>query len=149
MSEQFELTIPGKPVAKGRPKFAVRGGKPIAYTPKTTANFENLVKHEAHQIFDTPINGPVMLVVQFYLPRPKRIIWKTRPMPCIFTEKKPDVTNLVKSIEDGLNGIAFNDDSQIAILTVTKRYHGKNNEYYKQPDGTPLKPMTKIIIQKI
>jgi Holliday junction resolvase RusA-like endonuclease len=36
--------------------------------------------------------------------------------------KKPDCDNLAKSILDALNGIAYDDDSQICSLTVHKFY---------------------------
>lgn len=35
---------------------------------------------------------------------------------------KPDLDNLVKSILDGLNGIAWHDDAQIVQLNVSKSY---------------------------
>lgn len=36
--------------------------------------------------------------------------------------KKPDLDNVAKIICDGLNKIAYEDDSQIIDLTVTKYY---------------------------
>ena len=36
--------------------------------------------------------------------------------------KKPDCDNIAKSILDGLNKIAFHDDTQITTLIVTKYY---------------------------
>jgi Holliday junction resolvase RusA-like endonuclease len=35
---------------------------------------------------------------------------------------KPDADNLVKSVQDGLNGIVFIDDAQIFDLRVVKQY---------------------------
>ena len=36
-----ELTIPGEPVGKGRPRFTKNGH---SFTPEKTVNYENLVK---------------------------------------------------------------------------------------------------------
>jgi len=36
-----------------------------------------------------------------------------------------DVDNLAKALLDALNGIAFNDDSQVVILNIQKRYSDK------------------------
>ena len=34
----------------------------------------------------------------------------------------PDQTNLIKAVEDGLNGIAYEDDQQVADLSVRKMW---------------------------
>lgn len=38
---------------------------------------------------------------------------------------KPDCSNMVKLVEDALNGVAWRDDSQIVSLGVRKRYAEK------------------------
>jgi len=122
------FVIKGIPKVKQRPRFASRGGKVITYTPKTTASFENLVKLKAEKEFKHPLDGAIDLAIRFYLPRPQRMIWKTKPMPEVCCDKRPDIDNLAKAIIDGLNGIAFRDDGQIADLHVTKKYHAGNGE---------------------
>jgi len=122
------FVIKGIPKVKQRPRFASRKGKIITYTPKTTAHFENLVKLHAEQAFIKPLSGPISLAIRFHLPRPKRMIWKTKPMPEVYSDKRPDIDNLAKSVIDGLNGIVFVDDGQIADLHVTKKYHAGNEE---------------------
>jgi Holliday junction resolvase RusA-like endonuclease len=118
-----QLIIPGKPVAKGRPFFSTKGGKFRAFTPKATASYENLVKTLAQKKFKKPLDGPLRLSMHFLMPRPKYMVWKTKPMPRQYCDKRPDLDNCIKSIKDGLNGIAFTDDAQIAELTAIKEYH--------------------------
>lgn len=36
--------------------------------------------------------------------------------------KKPDIDNILKSVFDGLNGIAFKDDTQIIRIQTEKFY---------------------------
>ena len=36
--------------------------------------------------------------------------------------KKPDDDNITKGIQDGMNGVLFNDDAQVALLEVGKFY---------------------------
>ncbi len=115
--------IKGAPKAKERPRFTVRKGKVLTYTPKTTASFENIVRLRAGEEFTHPIEGSVSLAIRFYLPRPQRLIWKTKQMPEVYCDKRPDIDNLAKSVIDGLTGVAFKDDAQIADLHITKMYH--------------------------
>lgn len=122
------FVIKGIPKVKQRPRFSTRKGKVITYTPKTTASFENLVKLKAEKEFLRPLEGAIHLSIRFYLPRPQRMIWKTRPMPEICCDKRPDIDNLAKAVIDGLNGIAFKDDGQIADLHITKKYHAGDSE---------------------
>lgn len=132
------FVIKGIPKVKQRPRFAKRYGKVLTYTPKTTASFENLVKINAEKEFSNPLDGAIRLAIRFHLPRPKRLLWKTKPMPEVYSDKRPDIDNLAKSVIDGLNGIAFKDDGQIADLHVTKKYHAGNNE-----------PKTIVIVENV
>jgi len=122
------FVIKGIPKVKQRPRFATRNGKVLTYTPKTTATFENLVRLQAEKEFIHPLNGAIRLAIRFHLPRPQRMIWKTKPMPETYSDKRPDIDNLAKSVIDGLTGIAFKDDGQIADLHVTKKYHSGDTE---------------------
>ena len=122
------FVIRGIPKVKKRPKFSTQGGKIRTYTPKTTAEYENLVKLKAEEKFKHPLKGSVCLAIRFYLPRPQRLIWKKKPMPEIYSDKRPDIDNLAKAVIDGLNGIAFFDDGQIADLHITKKFHAGDDE---------------------
>lgn len=114
--------VPGVPVAQPRVKATARGGFARVYTPKTADAFKASVVLAASQAFkQPPIAGPVKLSVEFIFPRPKNAIWKTRPMPSMPHTKKPDCSNLIKGVEDCLNGVLWVDDSQIVTLEVLKR----------------------------
>jgi len=103
------FVIKGIPKVKKRPMFSTQGDKIRAYTPKTTATYENLVKIKAEEQFKHPLDGSISLAIRFYLPRPKRLIWKRRPMPEIYSDKRPDIDNLAKAVIDGLNGGRWTD----------------------------------------
>lgn len=120
-SVYFEVV--GTPVAKARPRAAHVGGHTRIYTPKKSKDFEFMVKKEAEKLFLKPFDGCIRVDIFFYLPRPKRLFWKTKPMPECYCDKRPDIDNLAKSVLDGLNRIAFRDDGQISELSVVKKYH--------------------------
>lgn len=43
--------------------------------------------------------------------------------------KKPDADNIAKTICDALNGVAYDDDKQIAWLSVYKQYSENESIY--------------------
>ena len=47
VSRRVEFVVPGKPVAKGRPRFARHGAHVRTFTPEATERYENLVKMAA------------------------------------------------------------------------------------------------------
>lgn len=123
----YRIEISGSPVAKSRPRgYRTKQGGIRFYTPVKSQRFENLVRERAEKVFTRPLGGPLRMVLVFLLPRPKRLIWKKRPMVRVACDRKPDVTNLAKSVEDGLNGVAYGDDAQIVDLHVSKFYHAGN-----------------------
>lgn len=99
--------VPGRPVPKGRPRVSYRGGRVITYTPAKTRKFENLVRAYAACSRIERMEGQVGLVFLFR------------------TDSPADLSNLIKSVEDGLIGLGFEDDRQVtAILAVKRRPDG-------------------------
>ena len=118
----MKIVIPGIPVAKGRPRL----GKYGTYTPTKTVNYENLVQYcYMDQAEGIKLDGPLMMEIRFYFPIPKSYskkqieLLKVQDMAHM---KKPDASNCLKSIEDALNGFAYDDDCQIVEVHVTKKY---------------------------
>ena len=65
-----------------------------------------------------PIDGPVVVRLEFVMHRPKATP-KTKPTPPAV--KRPDVDKLARGVLDGLTGRAYGDDSQVTKLIVSKR----------------------------
>lgn len=72
-----------------------------------------------------PLETPVSVYLYFRLPIPKSHP-KKRQEACLSGferhTKRPDLDNLAKSVLDGLNGVIWQDDSQIVSLHLTKVY---------------------------
>lgn len=119
----YTFEIPGTPVAKARPRASKRGSHIVMYTPTKSKNFEFEVRTVASKIIRTPLLGAVSIDIELQLPRPKRLCWKTKPMPRCPCDVRPDIDNYCKSLLDGLNGIAFRDDGQVSELYAKKFYH--------------------------
>jgi Holliday junction resolvase RusA-like endonuclease len=118
-----QLTIDGVPVAKGRPRLGRYG----TYTPKKTQEYEEYVKMcwVAKYGGIQPSEQPLEMNIVFYMPIPKSYSKKQSAEMLngrIKHTKKPDIDNLIKSVLDALNGLAYADDSQIIKVTAVKRY---------------------------
>lgn len=123
----IQFTIPGQPVAKGRPRFARRGANVVAYTPAKTASYENLVALTAQVAMAgrAPSERPLQLDVVIGLQVPASWSNKRRALAvegAIRATKKPDADNILKGIKDGCNGIVWRDDAQVVLITVRKDY---------------------------
>jgi len=115
----IRITVPGEPIPKGRPRFTKTGH---AYTPGRTKSFESFVKGQAAEQVTELIRGPVMMDVRFRFNRPGHMIWKKKPMVEVPKDSRPDLDNLIKSVTDPLNKIAYVDDGQIFSLHAEKWY---------------------------
>ena len=113
----YTFVIPGKPVAKGRPRFAMRGIKAIAYTPDQTKQWERGAKLiiKAAMRGKPLLDGAVKADFELYMPKPKRLKRK-------YPTTKPDATNTIKAAEDAMNSIVFIDDAQTTRITAFKEY---------------------------
>jgi Holliday junction resolvase RusA-like endonuclease len=74
---------------------------------------------------DAPLDGPLSLSVTAYLPipksKPKR--WQAAALAGeIWPTGKPDCSNILKNIEDIMNGVFWRDDAQIVGVQAFKRY---------------------------
>lgn len=117
----IHLYLEIEPVAKGRPRTDKRGW---VYTPKETRLFERDLQFMVRQQFaGIPLTGPLNVHVTFFMRRPKGVSKKL-----IAHVKRPDADNLLKSVFDSLNGILWNDDSQIYQGSFTKLYCGPSQE---------------------
>lgn len=72
----------------------------------------------------SPFVGPVRLQLDFYLPRPAGHRGKRGLLPSAPTRpaKKPDLSKLVRAIEDALTSIVYLDDAQVVEIRATKSF---------------------------
>jgi len=113
VSKKYTLTINKKPKAKGRP----RAGRFGMYTDKATREHEQSIK-DAYVAAGGPLfEGPVGMTVTFYK---EKITITLNPIESE-SSLRGDIDNYVKSIMDGLNGVAYIDDGQILNLKAYKR----------------------------
>ena len=124
----IRFEIAGECVAKGRPKFCKMGGKGVrVYTPKKTEKYEEKVKEEFKQQFPdfTPFSNRIKATIIITKKVLKSANKKDKDKMLngeISPITRPDLDNYIKSILDGLNGLAYVDDSIITQITAIKQY---------------------------
>jgi len=117
MSE-IRLVIQGEPVAKGRPRLSRNG----TYTPEKTKTAEEAIGWAFKQSGQKKLEGMLNLFVSFRFTLPKSASKKLKGMVRMFKATRPDLDNLVKLVTDALNGLAYDDDSQIISINAEKVY---------------------------
>ncbi len=124
-----DFTVPGDPVAKGRPRFARVGKGVRAITPAKTRAYEDIVAITATQAMKSkrlePFAGPLSVAIAVSVPAPAS--WSKKRKAAAYEHdylptRRPDLDNYVKAILDGCEGIVWHDDAQVVGVYATKRY---------------------------
>lgn len=84
---------------------------------KVVSGIEVINQHDRSPKF----SGPVHMTVVFYMPNPKGFKRKG------LHHFKPDLSNLIKYVEDVMTGVVYNDDAQIASINASKEYSKHKN----------------------
>lgn len=110
---EYTFVVPGRPRVKERPRHG-RNGR--VYTPRETLEREKMVA----AVYGGPkFEGPVVVDVTFGQDNTSVTIIELDQEP---TKLRGDIDNYVKLILDALNGVAWDDDRQVVILTAAKSY---------------------------
>lgn len=108
------FTVSGEPVSKARARFTKRGSKVVTYTPEKTKA------------------GEMRMAAAFRAAGGKKDPSKetTFGVSATFhhgTHQRRDVDNMLKLVLDGLNDVAWIDDTQVVEVAGRKRYAGSRD----------------------
>lgn len=128
----MKIEVYGQPLGKERPRATSFGGHAHIYTPKKTQSYEAKFASKWVEMYSaTQLKGALEVIITAYFPLLKgdykkdgsptksglrKLNGEDKPT------KKPDLDNIAKAVLDGLNGVAFVDDSQVIRLVVEKHY---------------------------
>jgi Holliday junction resolvase RusA-like endonuclease len=117
-----------KPIGQPRPRFARVGNHVRTYSTKKQQYAEQMIRAAWVEAGEPTLErGPVALTLTAFMQRPAGHFrqnmmltaeGKRHPYPA----KKPDLSNIVKLVEDALNGCAWADDALIIDITARKRW---------------------------
>ena len=126
----MDFIVDCKPQGKARPRFSRKSG--VVYTPAKTAKYEKAIAKAYMEAGGKciPADCYVSVSVSAFFPIPKSYS-KAKRQACIDRElrpdKKPDIDNILKSVLDSMNRVAYEDDKQVVELIGRK--------YYTESDG--------------
>lgn len=128
MQEPYTFYYYGEIRGQGRPRFC-KGG--FAYKDTKDREYEVKIKRAfvdqgGHNFGDCPIK----IIVDVYRKLPKSRNKSIASEPDVY---KPDSSNILKAVEDALNGLAYDDDRQIVCAKVRKheRERDRSLDYMK------------------
>ena len=114
---EYKAIVLGEPVAQGRPRFSRQGGFVKAYDPAKSRDYKQYVRLVASEDApEAPVTGAVVLSLRIYRAVPKSMSKRKREAALagrLRPTTKPDVSNVLKGVEDALKGLWYADDSQI------------------------------------
>lgn len=118
ISNIIEFTIDMEPRPQLRPRFSARNGFVQAFPPKENKLAmekirESLELYRENMPFPKPL--AIGLEATFFKTKPKSVSQE-------FPIGKADLSNYIKMLEDAMEGIIFENDSQIVSLVAYKRY---------------------------
>lgn len=126
------MVIDGEPVPQGRPRF----GHGRAYDPPKSRKYKEKVKRVAESEGpESPVTCPVRLTISIYRTPPKS--WSRRKKAQAYAgwirpTTKPDISNVLKGIEDALTGVWYEDDSQIVEYGTIGKWYAEEPRVYVQ-----------------
>ena len=137
MIVKFE--VPGPAIGKQRPRFVRRGSDVSTYTPQRTMDYQKKVIKAYNEVAKgKKLSGSIKADICAVYEPPKSVSKKKRQEMIegeIPYTKKPDIDNIAKSVLDGLNKIAYEDDSSVDEIHVYKTYGEEAKCYVKLSDN--------------
>lgn len=105
------ITVPGRPTPKGRPRLGRRGR---VFTPEKTLEAEAVIR----DAWDGPMfENPVSIDIVFDA---EQTIVTVTEWSGTKSKLRGDLDNYIKTLMDGLNGVAWLDDKQVHHVEARK-----------------------------
>lgn len=110
--KSHSMTVPVKPIPKGRPRMTRRGR---VFTPQTTLDAEAIIA----EAWDGPKYEGLVELECVFTPEGTQVL--VRSIEGTPSKLRGDIDNYVKLLMDGLNGVAWLDDKQVTVIKAVKK----------------------------
>lgn len=126
MKNRRKFLFEGAVVPMQRPRTAKNGH---VYVPNKTKECEALIRDAYLKQYasDEPLEGAIKIEITIFRHMTKAIAKDEEKISSVqwhhlLPTTKPDLSNMIKTVEDALNGCAYKDDAQITDIVAHKRY---------------------------
>ena len=124
----FRCVVYGLPAPQGSKRHVGKGI--MVESSKNVAPWREAVKQAALVVLadgqgglESPLDGPLIVTMEFVLPRPKSAKPDARP------DKRPDLSKLIRAAEDALTDAGvWADDARVVTCNASKWYVGPGCE---------------------
>lgn len=124
----IHFTVYGEPVAQGRGKASSINGRIIVRDPKKSRDFKRDVAAVAQNHVPVQLlTGPLVLEAKIFRPIPQSLSKKKRAAALrgdLRPTTKPDLKNYIAGIEDALEKMIYQNDSQIVSYGESGKWYG-------------------------
>ena len=110
----IKFSVEGTPIQQGSMRH-IGHGRMIHSKAVELAAWRADIASAAKLAGCKPILDPIAITMRFRVKRPKSV---KREYPTV----APDLDKYVRSVNDGLTGVAFADDSQVIQIIASKKY---------------------------
>ena len=123
--DAVRIEIPGEPFAAQRPRATTIAGRPQIYDAPKYRSWKAYCRHWMLHALDgesLPIfpDGPLVLEAVLIHSCPRSQYRKRQPRERRWRDKRPDLTNCQKALEDAGIGIIYTDDRQVCRVHLTQ-----------------------------
>ncbi len=122
----ISFIVYGEPIGKARPRVTRYGH---AFTPKKSKDYELAIKEQASLAMNilrlSVSDKPIILEINVFKAITASWTKKTKRMALnggYPKFRKPDLDNVIKAVKDALNGVVYQDDTQVVKLKSSWRY---------------------------
>lgn len=130
LNMEYSITIPGTPVAQGRPRFVSRGKFVTTYDPPKSKNYKKLIAQTVKQNWQYGVlEKPLSVWIKVYREIQKSTAKKQYALKLsgdVLPVKKPDVDNYTKGILDGISEANIWTDDNLVCEIITQKQYSDN-----------------------
>jgi len=122
---KIEFFVEGIPKPAGSKRALMKNDKIVVFDMSKNRDWKRdvqiIAKKRMNELGMKLFEGPLRMKLTFYMPIPKHL--KNKDL--LFHTKKPDLTKLIRCVEDAMTGIVYVDDRYICEQICRKYYGNK------------------------